>query len=70
MLLGMAISSLAVGRWGEAFGRRRTYVGLLVTMGVAGAVFALTGFVPLLVRRRADGYPLDRPERVGTDHDR
>jgi MFS family permease len=49
MLLGMAVSSLAVGRWGEAIGRRRTYVGLLAVMGVAGAVFALTGFVPFLV---------------------
>ena len=29
MLLGMAISSLAVGRWGEVLGRRRTYIGLL-----------------------------------------
>jgi MFS family permease len=49
MLLGMAISSLAVGRWGEALGRRRTYVGLLALMGVAGAVFALTGSLPVLV---------------------
>ena len=49
MLLGMAIASLAVGRWGEAFGRRRTYVGLLVVMGVAGAAFALTGSLPVLV---------------------
>ena len=49
MLLGMAIASLAVGRWGERFGRRRTYVGLLVVMGLAGAVFALTGSVPVLV---------------------
>ena len=49
MLLGMAISSTAVGRWGEAFGRRRTYVGLLALMGVTGAVFALTGSLPMLV---------------------
>jgi MFS family permease len=49
MLLGMAISSLAVGRWGEALGRRRTYVALLALMGVAGAVFALTGSLPVLV---------------------
>jgi MFS family permease len=49
MLLGMAISSLAVGRWGEALGRRRTYVALLALMGVAGAVFALTGSLPILV---------------------
>ena len=49
MLLGMAIASLAVGRWGERFGRRRTYVGLLVLMGLAGAAFALTGSLPVLV---------------------
>jgi len=49
MLAGMALSSIAVGRWGDAFGRRRTYVVLLVVMGVAGAVFALTGSVPLLI---------------------
>ncbi len=49
MLLGMAIASLAVGRWGEAFGRRRTYVALLAMMGIAGVVFALTGSVPVLI---------------------
>ena len=49
MLLGMAIASLGVGRWGERFGRRRTYVGLLAVMGVAGAAFALTGSLPVLV---------------------
>jgi MFS family permease len=49
MLAGMAISSLAVGRWGELLGRRRTYIALLVLMGVAGGVFALTGFLPLLI---------------------
>lgn len=49
MLLGMAISSLAVGRWGEALGRRRTYIGLLTIMGVAGAVFGLTSSLPLLI---------------------
>lgn len=49
MLAGVAISSLAVGRWGEQIGRRRSYVALLLTMGLAGAVFAVTGSVPLLV---------------------
>ena len=49
VLLGMAISSLAIGRWGEAIGRRRSYVGLLATMGLAGTVFALTGSVPALI---------------------
>jgi MFS family permease len=49
VLLGMAVSSLAVGRWGEGLGRRRTYLGLLAIMGVAGAVFGLTNEVLLLV---------------------
>jgi MFS family permease len=49
MLLGMAIASLGVGRWGERLGRRRTYVALLVVMGLAGAAFALTGSLPVLV---------------------
>ncbi|HET9417635.1 MAG TPA: MFS transporter [Candidatus Limnocylindria bacterium] len=55
MLLGMAISSLAVARWGEAFGRRRMYVGLLALMGVTGAVFALTGSLPMLVLAALSG---------------
>lgn len=49
MLLGMAVSSLAVGRWGEMLGRRGAYLSLLALMGVAGGVFALTGSVPLLI---------------------
>jgi len=65
MLLGMAISSIAVGRWGEAIGRRRTYVGLLVVMGVAGAVFALTGFVPLLIVAALTGTLSTDPNESG-----
>lgn len=49
MLLGMAISSLAVGRWGEAVGRRRLYAALLLVMGLSGVVFGLTTALPLLV---------------------
>ena len=49
MLIGMALSTLAVGRWGDVFGKRRTYAVLLLTMGAAGAVFALTDLLPLLV---------------------
>lgn len=65
MLLGMAISSLAVGRWGESFGRRRTYVGLLIVMGLAGAVFALTGFVPLLILAALTGTLSTDPNEAG-----
>jgi len=65
MLLGMAISSIAVGRWGEAVGRRRTYVGLLVVMGIAGAVFALTGSLLLLVIAALTGTLSTDPNESG-----
>jgi MFS family permease len=65
MLLGMAVSSLAVGRWGEAIGRRRTYMGLLAVMGVAGGTFALTGSVPLLVLVALTGTMSTDPNESG-----
>ena len=49
MLLGMALSSLLVGRWADRFGRRRTYAFLLAVMALAGAVFAVTDALPLLI---------------------
>jgi len=49
MLVGMAASTLAVGRWGELVGRRRAYSGLLVLMALAGLVFALADWPPLLI---------------------
>ncbi len=42
MLAGMALASVGVGLVGDRLGRRRTYAGLLLLMGVAGTVFALT----------------------------
>jgi MFS family permease len=65
MLLGMAVSSLAVGRWGEAIGRRRAYGALLVVMGVAGTVFALTGSVPFLVLAALTGTLSTDPNESG-----
>jgi MFS family permease len=65
MLLGMALSTLAVGRWGEPLGRRRTYVWLLALMGVAGTAFALTGFVPLLVLAALTGTLSTDPNESG-----
>jgi MFS family permease len=65
MLLGMALSSLTVGRWGESIGRRRAYLGLLVVMGVAGTVFALTGFVPFLVIAALTGTLSTDPNESG-----
>ncbi len=65
MLVGMAISSLAVGRWGERFGRRRTYVSLLLVMGLAGAVFALTGSLAVLVVAALTGTLSTDPNESG-----
>jgi MFS family permease len=65
MLLGMAVSSLAIGRWGEAIGRRRVYRGLLVVMGLAGTIFALTGFVPFLVLAALTGTLSTDPNESG-----
>ena len=65
MLVGMAISSIAVGRWGERLGRRRTYVVLLVTMGIAGTVFALTGSLPFLVLAALTGTMSTDPNESG-----
>jgi predicted MFS family arabinose efflux permease len=49
LLAGVALTSIAVARTGDRVGRRRWYLGLLVTMGIAGAAFALTGSLWLLV---------------------
>jgi predicted MFS family arabinose efflux permease len=55
MLAGMALSSIAVGRWADRIGRRRTYRVLLATMGLSGAVFALTSWLPALLLAAATG---------------
>ncbi|MGH8959383.1 MAG: MFS transporter [Acidimicrobiia bacterium] len=65
MLVGMALSSLAVGRWGEALGRRRIYLLLLVVMGLAGTVFALTSFLPLLILAALTGTLSTDPNEAG-----
>jgi predicted MFS family arabinose efflux permease len=48
LLAGAALTSIAVARFGDVLGRRRTYALLLVLMGASGTVFALTGSVPAL----------------------
>jgi predicted MFS family arabinose efflux permease len=65
ILVGMALSSTLVGLIGERFGRRRLYVGLLVTVGVAGSVFALTRSVPLLVLAGLTGCLSTDPNESG-----
>jgi MFS family permease len=49
MLVGMALTSLAVGRWGQAVGDVRLYRGLFVVLGLAGTAFALSEWIPLLI---------------------
>jgi predicted MFS family arabinose efflux permease len=65
MLAGMAVSSVVVGLLGDRTGRRRTYVVLLVLMGLTGAVFALTRFVPLLVLAALTGTLSTDPNESG-----
>jgi MFS family permease len=65
MLLGMAISSLAIGRWGDRVGRRRAYGGLLMIMGAAGAVFALTDAIPIVVLAALTGCLSTDPNESG-----
>ena len=49
LLAGAALASLILARFGDRIGRRRAYGGLLVLMGAAGTVFALTGSLPALI---------------------
>jgi len=65
MLAGMAIASLAIGRRGDRLGRRRTYAVLLLVMGGAGAVFALTRWVPALILAALTGTLSTDPNESG-----
>ena len=65
MLAGMAASSIAVGLAGDRIGRRRAYTGLLVVMGLAGTVFALTRSLPLLVLAALTGTLSTDPNESG-----
>jgi MFS family permease len=49
ILVGAAFASLALGRLGDRVGRRAAYRGLLVAMGLAGAAFAFTDNLLLLL---------------------
>jgi predicted MFS family arabinose efflux permease len=49
ILAGSALVSVLIARYGDRVGRRRWYRALFVVMAAAGAVFALTSFVPALI---------------------
>jgi MFS family permease len=65
MLAGMALSSVVVGVHGERWGRRRAYSVLLVLMGITGAVYALTNWVPVLIVAALTGTLSTDPNESG-----
>ncbi len=65
MLAGMAATSIAVGARADRVGRRRVYAALLVVMGIAGAVFALTDRLPVLVLAALTGTLSTDPNESG-----
>jgi MFS family permease len=48
VVTGTVVSSLAVGRWGDRWGRRRSYVVLYVALAATGVVFAFSDQVWVL----------------------
>jgi len=65
IIAGMATGSLAVGRYADRLGRRRSYLGLLAVMGMAGAVFAVTNAVWALVLAAVTGTLSTDPNESG-----
>ncbi len=65
MLAGMALASIAVGLRGDRVGRRRLYVTLLLVMGAAGTVFALTRSLPALMLAALTGTMSTDPNESG-----
>lgn len=65
MLAGMALTSVAVGRYGERVGRRRLYGSLLLLMGVAGGIFAVTHWLPALLLAALSGTLSPDPNESG-----
>jgi MFS family permease len=55
MLAGAALVSVLLARYGDRFGRRRSYRLLFVAMAVAGTVFAFTGWLPALIAAALTG---------------
>ena len=65
MLVGMAASSLAVGRWSERVGIRRAYIALFAVLGLSGTVFAVTTALPLLFLASLTGTMSTDPNESG-----
>jgi predicted MFS family arabinose efflux permease len=65
MLAGMALSSIGIGLRGDRIGRRRAYAVLLLVMGGAGAVFAVTRWLPALILAALTGTLSTDPNESG-----
>jgi predicted MFS family arabinose efflux permease len=65
IIAGMAAGSMAVGRYADRIGRRRSYLALLAVMGLAGAVFAVTNSVWALVLAAVTGTLSTDPNESG-----
>jgi MFS family permease len=65
ILIGMAVGSFVVGTIGERLGRRRAYAAMLVLVGVAGTVFALTLSFPALIAASLTGALSTDPNESG-----
>jgi MFS family permease len=48
VVAGTVVSSIAIGRWGDRWGRRRSYVALYLALSVTGMVFAFSNQVWVL----------------------
>ncbi|HZB40163.1 MAG TPA: MFS transporter, partial [Ilumatobacter sp.] len=48
VIAGTVVSSIAIGRWGDRWGRRRSYVALYLALAVTGMVFAFSDQVWVL----------------------
>jgi predicted MFS family arabinose efflux permease len=55
LLAGNGLVSILLARHGDRLGRRRSYRTLFLGMAVAGAVFALTGWLPALIAAALSG---------------
>jgi predicted MFS family arabinose efflux permease len=55
LVAGTAAATVAVAQYGDRLGRRRVYRGLLIVMGLAGTLFAVTESLPLLLLAAATG---------------
>ena len=65
MLVGMATGSLLAARLDARWGRAQVYAGLLLVMGAAGAVFAVTSWLPALFLAALTGTMSTDPNESG-----